>query len=869
MKPLSTLTKFFLIPLLAFALLRNAFTIFLGKYVADPLFSHVAPASPVYDVALLVLLILASVALYKATLSRRAVVPLSWISLLLAILCIYLYYRFIDQTFEFTAVKVIPDIKLLDATVMFSVFVFIASIIAACKKHKEPLASDLAKGFHVDEARIFDSDNDQLDRGRFVDTIIDKLEHTTTITGSFPIGVMARWGSGKTTFINTLIERLDKDKWIVVNFNVWKCSSPAQVVDSFFSLLRQELDQYSFTLARKLQHYTTDLLKGIDNEKLGLIRNVSDLFSSSASLEKQYNAINKGVKALDKKIIVIIDDLDRLDKQEIYEVIRIVRNTANFSNTFFIVAYDRNYILNAIEEINPYQSHYFLEKIFQVEFTLPPIPPKTIEAELARNIIPILSGEDKAYFIKFKKEKFGSEEHGLSDLTPLFVHNFRDIVRFVNGFKLTYEWVKDEVYFPDFFNLELIRFKHPELFIDIYRHFSDFFTTENKTYTNDFQYGIRENGDKVPLLKAHLQNTRSMYKLTDLDISVLVNAYRSIFLPSNYRLQSRYYGKHAHLTVINPSKTERYFLSGINGALSEVQFSKIRALPFEAFKNELKQLSENSELSAGVKERFLAIKDYDSREDFEKIFSGIFYFANQVGKLSKAKGINIYYSFNGTALSQMVGSTANARFYSSKEEYKAFIRTLLKSNSAAFTYTDSFLDSLMESNYYNISQLFEPSEIAELSLSNFQYALTEAETIDMDLWFKFLVCKERKEEPQGNNTFKIRHLVLKKAKQLLRQFIFEKCLDDFLLFSIERVNFQQKYHLDFVVKNAFNSPAALIRILRNPKHQSAYKEEYIRFYDALTTDPEYKNTGVPIAFFKQIPVGTYDHQLYKSSESPA
>lgn len=126
-----------------------------------------------------------------------------------------------------------------------------------------------------------------------------------------------------------------------------------------------------------------------------------------------------------------------------------------------LVAYDRNYILNAIQEINPYHSHVFLEKIFQLEFTLPPISKKVIQAELIKKINPMLTENGQRGFKYLLEKGFDFLEYGDGDLTSLFIHNMRDVVRFTNSLKLSYEFVKDEIYFPDFYNLELIRFKTP------------------------------------------------------------------------------------------------------------------------------------------------------------------------------------------------------------------------------------------------------------------------------------------------------------------------------------------------------------------------------------------------------------------------
>lgn len=117
-----------------------------------------------------------------------------------------------------------------------------------------------------------------------------------------------------------------------------------------------------------------------------------------------------------------------------------------------------------------------MEKIFQVEFILPPIDNKVIQEEITRHIETFLTENGKRV-PSFHQKRSGFLEYGYADLTSLFILNIRDVVRFINSFKLSYEFVKDEIHLPDFYNLELIRFKHPELFSVIYKNRYRFFTT--------------------------------------------------------------------------------------------------------------------------------------------------------------------------------------------------------------------------------------------------------------------------------------------------------------------------------------------------------------------------------------------------------
>lgn len=64
--------------------------------------------------------------------------------------------------------------------------------------------------------------------------------------------------------------------------------------------------------------------------------------------------------------------MDRLYSNEVIEVLRLVRNTANFTNTIYLLAYEKSYIQKAIkEELHVDNRIPFMDKIVQMEVPLP------------------------------------------------------------------------------------------------------------------------------------------------------------------------------------------------------------------------------------------------------------------------------------------------------------------------------------------------------------------------------------------------------------------------------------------------------------------------------------------------------------------
>src|SRR5690606_11617606 len=152
----------------------------------------------------------------------------------------------------------------------------------------------------------------------------------------------------------------------------------------------------------------------------------------AANKSKFYDSINDCIVKINKQIIVFIDDLDRLDCKEVIEVLRIVRNTANFTNMVYVVAYDRSYVNQAIKKINKFSFETYLEKIFQVEFSLPTFDISVLKVSIWRRL------SDEGGFPDDGKswlmQAINVKDNLGNDLTDQFIRTPRDTIRLANAF---------------------------------------------------------------------------------------------------------------------------------------------------------------------------------------------------------------------------------------------------------------------------------------------------------------------------------------------------------------------------------------------------------------------------------------------------
>lgn len=191
---------------------------------------------------------------------------------------------------------------------------------------------------------------------------------------AFIVGIRAKWGFGKTTFLKRLeylikYEQSQDISPIVFWFNTWQTQDDKGIVKNFFDLFKKELSFYNGNIESTINKYVGKLLSVVYAKEVRVIKAFSDdLIGESNTIKDYYGQIEKILEKLDRQIIVMVDDLDRLDKSEILGTLRVLRNAANFKNVIFICGVDKEYLIKNAQIENNY-----LDKIFNLEIDLPSI----------------------------------------------------------------------------------------------------------------------------------------------------------------------------------------------------------------------------------------------------------------------------------------------------------------------------------------------------------------------------------------------------------------------------------------------------------------------------------------------------------------
>lgn len=317
------------------------------------------------------------------------------------------------------------------------------------------------------DAPLDDQNQDLLARSDFANHLVAAIigwKHNQSII----IGVYGPWGSGKTTTLNFIEQKINNisfeinEKPIIVKFNPWDYLNESQLLSGFLNELGNTFltidGEFNTKISKNLEEFWKSFQVFQEIPKIGfLVTIVAKLRGKPRTLSVIKKDLIADFKKLGKKIIVIIDDLDRLNDQEIRSLFQIIKNNADFPNTIYLLAFDREIVENALSNEQGSSGRKYLEKIIQVGFDLPVIEEDDLHGYLDLKIRELLSGEN----VSFAEDQLLSLYHnGFNDL----FYTLRDVKRYLNGLSVTLTIIRGEVNPIDFLAVEALRVFIPDLY---------------------------------------------------------------------------------------------------------------------------------------------------------------------------------------------------------------------------------------------------------------------------------------------------------------------------------------------------------------------------------------------------------------------
>lgn len=306
---------------------------------------------------------------------------------------------------------------------------------------------------------------DLLGRASFADSLASVIRGWRD-KESLVIGLYGEWGSGKSSIKNMILESLrsvEAGSPLIVEFNPWQWSGQDQLAEAFFQevgllLGRSDKTEDEKRRAANWRTYGAYLTVGASLTKslktilplLGLPGSgIADLLTKtlaqseavvqdgSGGLEGQGAAYQRtlaeikrelydSLKALEKPILVVLDDIDRLTPEEIRLLFQLIKANADFPNLIYLLLFQREIVEHSLGSPPSINGHEFLEKIVQVGFNIPPIERTRLERVLTTGLDELLA--DERVGAHFDRKRWGNLF--LGGLRPYF-QTLRDVYRYL------------------------------------------------------------------------------------------------------------------------------------------------------------------------------------------------------------------------------------------------------------------------------------------------------------------------------------------------------------------------------------------------------------------------------------------------------
>jgi predicted KAP-like P-loop ATPase len=301
---------------------------------------------------------------------------------------------------------------------------------------------------------------------------------------SIVIGLYGGWGVGKTSVINLTLEELrfaasnmsDDEMPIILNFSPWSYSGQNQLIFHFFRRLSSMLRQAPFLENAEKIIYLLELYISFFTNKpvpkslrpshniftklfrRHVMRDETVGWESGRDPVQVKAELNELLSQQKHKIIIIIDNIARLNNPEIQQVFQIVKSMGDYANTVYLLAMDKQRVVQALDALQGFSGEEYLNKIVQLPFEIPPISQQNLESIFVERLNHVLKlVPPDTWNRDYWADLYYS---GLKN----FFDNIRDISRYVNTLSFSYIHVREVVNPVDFFAITALEVIAPAVY---------------------------------------------------------------------------------------------------------------------------------------------------------------------------------------------------------------------------------------------------------------------------------------------------------------------------------------------------------------------------------------------------------------------
>lgn len=293
------------------------------------------------------------------------------------------------------------------------------------------------------------------------------------------IGLFGKWGTGKTSVINMTLNEInrlsekDENKPMIMRFAPWNYSDKNNLISLFFQSLKNQVDiqdnsEFKNKVGKALIDYSgaLDALSVIPAIGSGIATVLKTLaqakganLSQSPNLDKTRKILEDALIKVDKKIIIIIDDIDRLTNSQIRDIFQLVKQVADFPNVIYLLSMDREVVCRALTEIQNVDGRDYLEKIIQVPFELPELKKSKLHNIFFKKLNQVVN--DLPNEIIWDEDYWSNV---FKNCVEPYINTIRDVNRVINTFQFRYGMLYNETSFEDMVGITTLEVLEPKLY---------------------------------------------------------------------------------------------------------------------------------------------------------------------------------------------------------------------------------------------------------------------------------------------------------------------------------------------------------------------------------------------------------------------
>lgn len=334
--------------------------------------------------------------------------------------------------------------------------------------------------YHPDKP-ITKADEDLLGRSSFAKQLAQSLLLFDN-PDTFTIALYGKWGYGKTSVVNMMVHELMEEEEsnekgnspIIVRFDPWNFADTNQLLAQFFVRLSNEflsnkdkhlqgigvaLEKYSdaFELANPIPVFGS-LISFVGKKGLLSLGKRLRKGADEKDISKQKENVMDLLEAQSCKVIIIIDDIDRLSNVQIRQVFQLVTSVARFPNTIYLLAFDRDVVVKALEAVQEGDGNEYLEKVIQVPIQIPDIQNGRLKDAFFNRLNSIIESLSNVNFNSTHWQKI------FEPCVAPYVRNLRDVHRLCNLIQFKLAALASEVDFADVVAMSALEINRPEIF---------------------------------------------------------------------------------------------------------------------------------------------------------------------------------------------------------------------------------------------------------------------------------------------------------------------------------------------------------------------------------------------------------------------